>query len=68
MIDLSILKPVVERMHLDRMRQGFGWLAENLPASSALSFRPNVVFPHHRAVAVRLAQWLGIDADPSGIS
>lgn len=66
-IDLSILKPVVEAVHLDRMRQGFAWLAENLAAPSALSFRPNVVMPHHRAVA---AQWLirqGIPAEDQGI-
>ncbi|TYR29816.1 PLP-dependent aminotransferase family protein [Mesorhizobium microcysteis] len=54
-IDLSILKPVCEPMHLDKMKQALGWLAENLPASSALSFRPNVVFPRHRAAAV---EWL----------
>lgn len=67
-IDLSILKPVVEAMHLDRMRQGFAWLAENLAAPSALSFRPNMVMPHHRAVA---ADWLmrqGIPAEAQGIA
>ncbi len=55
-IDLSILKPVCETMHHDKMKQALGWLAENLPASAALSFRPNVVFPRHRAAAV---EWLG---------
>jgi DNA-binding transcriptional MocR family regulator len=50
-IDLSILKPVVESMHLERLREGFAWLADNLAAPSALSFRPNMVMPHHRAVA-----------------
>lgn len=67
-IDLSILKPVVEAMHLDRMREGFAWLAENLAAPSALSFRPNMVMPHHRAVA---ADWLirqGIPAEAQGIT
>lgn len=67
-IDLSILKPVVEVMHLDRMRAGFAWLAENLAAPSALSFRPNMVMPHHRAVA---ADWLGrhgIPAEANGIA
>ena len=67
-IDLSILKPVVEDMHLTRMREGFAWLAENMAASSALSFRPNMVMPHHRKVA---ADWLagqGVLADPAHIS
>ena len=54
-IDLSILKPVCEPMHLERLKQALAWLADNLPSSSALSFRPNVVFPRHRAVAV---EWL----------
>lgn len=67
-IDLSILKPVVESMHLERLREGFAWLADNLAAPSALSFRPNMVMPHHRAVA---ADWLarqGIPAEPQGIA
>jgi DNA-binding transcriptional MocR family regulator len=68
LIDLSILKPACEQIHLDRMREAFGWLAENLPSSSALSFRPNMVFPRHRAVA---AEWLsrcGLDISPLNIS
>ncbi|RGP36576.1 PLP-dependent aminotransferase family protein [Pseudotabrizicola alkalilacus] len=67
-IDLSILKPVVEEMQFNRLRNGFAWLAENMSAPSALSFRPNVVMPHHRAVA---ADWLmrqGIPAEASGIA
>ena len=68
LVDLSILKPVCEQLHLERMREAFGWLAENLPSSSALSFRPNMVFPRHRNVA---AEWLarcGLDISPLNIS
>ncbi|WP_246765130.1 MULTISPECIES: PLP-dependent aminotransferase family protein [unclassified Ensifer] len=68
LVDLSILKPVCEQLHLERMRGAFGWLAENLPSSSALSFRPNMVFPRHRNVA---AEWLsrcGLDVSPLNIS
>ena len=68
LVDLSILKPVCEQLHLERMREAFGWLAENLPSSSALSFRPNMVFPRHRAVA---AEWLarcGVDISPLNIN
>lgn len=68
LIDLSILKPVCESMHLEKMRDAFLWLSQHLSPSAALSFRPNVVFPHHRKVA---AQWLalcGVEASPINIS
>lgn len=68
LIDLSILKPACDQYHLEKMREAFGWLAENLPASSALSFRPNVVFPRHRAAG---AEWLahcGVEISPLNIS
>ncbi|PZO81996.1 MAG: GntR family transcriptional regulator [Mesorhizobium amorphae] len=67
-IDLSILKPVCETMHLDKMKSAFAWLGENLPASAALSFRPNTVFPRHR---LRGAAWLrlcGLDVAPENVS
>ena len=66
-IDLSILKPVVEAMHLERLRAGFAWLAENLTAPSALSFRPNMVMPHHRAVATDWLLQQGIPVEAQGI-
>ncbi|WP_342641022.1 PLP-dependent aminotransferase family protein [Rhodoligotrophos ferricapiens] len=54
-IDLSILKPAGDQIHLDRMKAALRDLSETVPASAILSFRPNVVFPRHRAIAV---QWL----------
>ncbi|ARQ13917.1 transcriptional regulator/aminotransferase domain-containing protein (plasmid) [Rhizobium etli] len=67
-IDLSILKPVCEQIHLERLRQAFGWLSENLPSSSALSFRPNMVFPRHRVVATEWLARCGLDVSPLNIS
>jgi DNA-binding transcriptional MocR family regulator len=67
LIDLSILKPVCERLHLDRMREAFGWLSENLPSSSALSFRPNMVFPRHRAVGVEWLARCGVETSPLNV-
>ncbi|ACS59441.1 PLP-dependent aminotransferase family protein [Rhizobium leguminosarum] len=67
-IDLSILKPVCEQIHLERLRQAFGWLSENLPSSSALSFRPNMVFPRHRAVATEWLARCGLEISPLNIS
>jgi DNA-binding transcriptional MocR family regulator len=67
-IDLSILKPVCEPMHLERLKQALGWLAGNLPSSSALSFRPNMVFPRHRAVAVEWLRLCGLDVSAQNVS
>lgn len=67
-IDLSILKPVCEPMHVERLQRALAWLATNLPASSALSFRPNMVFPRHRAVAVEWLKLCGVSASPLNIS
>ncbi|SOC45914.1 GntR family transcriptional regulator [Rhizobium subbaraonis] len=67
-IDLSILKPVCEQIHLDRMREAFAWLGENLPSSSALSFRPNMVFPRHRSVAVEWLSVCGLDVSPLNVN
>lgn len=68
LIDLSILKPVCEPMHLDRLKAALAWLGESLPASSGLSFRPNVVFPRHRAIAVEWLRICGIAAAPPNVS
>jgi DNA-binding transcriptional MocR family regulator len=67
-IDLSILKPVCEVMHLERMKAALADLAKTLPASAVLSFRPNVVFPRHRAVAVEWLRTCGLDATAGNIT
>ncbi|MTH63929.1 PLP-dependent aminotransferase family protein [Paracoccus shanxieyensis] len=68
LVDLSILKPVTERMHVETFRDGLHWVAENLTSPAALSFRPSSVLPQHRGVA---ADWLrrgGIDTAPECIT
>lgn len=67
-IDLSILKPVSEAMHLGKLKQALGWLAENLPASSALSFRPNMVFPRHRTIGVDWLKRCGLTVSAQNVS
>lgn len=67
-IDLSILKPVCEPMHLERLKQALTWLGQHLPSSSALSFRPNVVFPRHRAIAVEWLRECGIAASAQNVT
>lgn len=54
-IDLSILKPVTESLHVERLKSGLMALAEMLPPDLATSFRPSLLFSRHRAVA---AEWL----------
>lgn len=67
-VDLSILKPVCEPLHLEKMREALMWLGENLPASAALSFRPNNVFPRHRAAAVEWLRHCGLTVSPLNVS
>lgn len=67
LIDLSILKPVCEPMHLEKLKDALHWLGDNLPASSGLSFRPNVVFPKHRSVAVEWLRECGVSPSPQNI-
>jgi DNA-binding transcriptional MocR family regulator len=68
LVDLSILKPVCEPMHLEKFRAALSWLAETLPASSALSFRPNMVFPRHRAVGVEWLKLCGLDVPSQSVT
>ncbi|MCB8836417.1 PLP-dependent aminotransferase family protein [Aurantimonas sp. VKM B-3413] len=67
LVDLSILKPICEDMHLDRMRKALVSLAESLPPSTVLSFRPNVIFPRHRSVASEWLKLCGLTVPPSNI-
>ena len=55
-------------MHLEKLKEALRWLAENLPPSSALSFRPNVVFPRHRAVAVEWLKTVRLAVSPQNVS
>ncbi|MCV0394176.1 MAG: PLP-dependent aminotransferase family protein [Rhizobiaceae bacterium] len=67
-IDLSILKPVCEPMHHDRLKEALTWLGQDLPASSALSFRPNMVFPRHRTAGAEWLRSLGLEASAQNIT
>lgn len=68
LVDLSILKPICEPLHLTRMQEALGLLAQTLPPSAALSFRPNVVFPRHRVVAAEWLRRCGVDVAPENIT
>ncbi|MGO1075109.1 MocR-like ectoine utilization transcription factor EhuR [Inquilinus sp. CA228] len=68
-IDLSILKPVVcETLHIDAMKAALHDLADTLPHSAVLSFRPNTLFARHRRVAQGwLREHCGVEATPGTI-
>ncbi|MGJ3263650.1 MAG: aminotransferase class I/II-fold pyridoxal phosphate-dependent enzyme, partial [Salinarimonas sp.] len=68
LIDLSILKPVCEPIHLERMKAALARLAQEVPASAILSFRPNVVFPRHRALAADWLRGCGLDVSPLNVT
>lgn len=67
MVDFSILKPVCETLHLDRMKAALSALSIDLPPSAILSFRPNVIFPRHRSVAAEWLRGCGVQVAPSCI-
>lgn len=66
-VDLSILKPVTDQLHLDLMRSGLAWLSQNLPAEDVVSFRPNSILPPHRQIAAEWLQRGGIKVSPDCI-
>jgi DNA-binding transcriptional MocR family regulator len=66
-IDLSILKPVCETLHIDRMKAALAALAKDLPAPVALSFRPNMVFARHRQLGVAWLERCGLKVNPRNI-
>ena len=66
-IDLSMLKPVVEQMHLDLLRQGIADVSVSGTSNLHTSFRPNVVFARHRDVGVGWLKGCGLETAPRNI-
>ncbi|SDB17462.1 MocR-like ectoine utilization transcription factor EhuR [Bauldia litoralis] len=66
-VDLSMLKPVVEQMHLDRLAKALADLATSFPANLSTSFRPNVVFARHRGVAVDWLRRCGLETNARNV-
>ncbi len=66
-IDLSILKPVVDEIHLRYMRLSLAELSENLPAADILSFRPNTYTRKHRETAIGWLQNCGVSTHPDSV-
>lgn len=66
-VDLSMLKPVVEQVHLDRLASALSELAASFPSNLFTSFRPNVVFSRHRDVATTWLKQCGLETSPRTI-
>lgn len=66
-IDLSMLKPVVEQMHFDRLARALADLAGTFLPNLFTSFRPNVVLARHRETAVSWLKHCGLEANARNI-
>nr|WP_217807982.1 PLP-dependent aminotransferase family protein [Oceanibacterium hippocampi] len=60
-IDLSMLKPVLEARHVDLFRAGAAAVAGSMPDRAITSFRSNVVYASHRPAALAWLRRCGID-------
>ncbi len=67
-IDMSILKPICDPLHMKAMKTALAHLAETIPSSAVFSFRPNVVFPRHRAVALEWLKACGLTTSALNVS
>ncbi|MCW1410674.1 PLP-dependent aminotransferase family protein [Rhizobium sp. 1AS11] len=63
LIDLAILKPVSDTLHLERMKSALGALAVDLPASTVFGSRPSAMFARHRAIATDWLRFCGVKTD-----
>jgi DNA-binding transcriptional MocR family regulator len=61
LIDLSILKPVGEQIHVDHMRAALSALVENLPAQVVHSFRPADTAHAHEKTAHKWLRHCGVE-------
>ncbi|SNY92986.1 DNA-binding transcriptional regulator, MocR family, contains an aminotransferase domain [Cohaesibacter sp. ES.047] len=63
LIDLSMLKPVTDRLHYDAMQKGLVKLSDDLTRDLVQSFRPEEAFRDHAKVASRWLQGHRMDVD-----
>ncbi|TIU41294.1 MAG: PLP-dependent aminotransferase family protein, partial [Mesorhizobium sp.] len=67
LIDLSILKPICDTIHLERMKSALAALAVDIPPSTVLGSRPSAMFARHRSIAVEWLRRCGLEADEKTI-
>ncbi len=66
-IELSILKPVCEDLHIDLMRQALGRLATDLPPTAVTSFRPSGALRRYQSASLRWLRHCGLDPRPQSL-
>jgi DNA-binding transcriptional MocR family regulator len=67
LIDLSILKPVWQQIHVEYLQRALAGLARDLEPDIALSFRPNVGLTRHREAAIGWLELCGVRTDPRNV-
>jgi DNA-binding transcriptional MocR family regulator len=67
LIDLSILKPVGDAIHIERMKSALAALGGEVPLSALFSFRPNLGQQRYREIAVHWLRRCGLNASPNAI-
>ena len=60
LVDCSLLKPVCEQLHMDRMRAALARLATDLPVTAISSFRPNTALQKDRIASLAWLARCGI--------
>ncbi|MCA1444674.1 PLP-dependent aminotransferase family protein [Ensifer sp. IC4062] len=63
LVDLSILKPVSDAVHLEKMKSALALLSENLPPSAIFGSRPSAMFARHRAIGIEWLKLCGVETD-----
>ncbi|WP_018236199.1 PLP-dependent aminotransferase family protein [Ensifer sp. BR816] len=67
LIDLSILKPICDTIHLERMKSTLATLAVDMPPSTVLGTRPSAMFARHRSIAVEWLRLCGLETNEKTI-
>ncbi len=67
LIDLSILKPVGDALHVERMKTALAALHDDLPPSTLFSFRPSLSQRRYREVAVDWLRLCGLQTSPNAV-
>ncbi len=67
LIDFSILKPVSARLHMDKTKEAFAALSENLSDTAIFSFRPSNALRPYMETALTWLELCGLRCAPEAI-